>query len=214
MALALTEDQLKSIMPNCRDVTGWCEPVNASMARFDIDSPFRAAAFLAQIAHESQELNRVEENLNYSARGLMSTWPNRFPTVEVASAYERQPERIASRVYANRLGNGDEASGDGWRFRGRGLIQVTGRSNYRDAGVALDLPLEAQPELLQQPANAALSAAWFWKSHLLNALADHQPNDDEDADFVAITKKINGGTKGLQERRAYWARARSALGIA
>jgi putative chitinase len=117
------------------------------------------------------------------------------------------------RAYARRLGNGDEQSGDGWRYRGRGLIQVTGRGNYRETGAALFLPLEAQPELLEQAANAALSAAWFWKSHLLNPLADHQTNDIEDADFMTITTKINGGMIGLADRRAFWVKARVALGI-
>ena len=148
---------------------------------------YRVAAFLAQIAHESQELNRLVENLNYSAAALMSTWPKRFPTLADAEPYARQPERIANRAYANRLGNGAEQSGDGWRYRGRGIIQVTGRGNYHEIGAALALPLDVQPELLEQPANAALSASWFWKSHLLNPLADHQTNDIDDADFLTIT---------------------------
>ncbi len=215
MTLEVSAEQLTSIMPDCQDPAGWCGPLNAAMSRFQIaDNPYRVAAFLAQIAHESQELNRVVENLNYSAAALMSTWPKRFLTLADAEAYARQPERIANRAYANRLGNGDEPSGDGWRYRGRGLIQMTGRGNYTDVGAALGLPLEAQPELLEQPDNASLSAGWFWKSHLLNPLADHQTNDIDDADFVTITTKINGGNVGLANRRAYWVTARAALGIA
>lgn len=215
MAIEISESQLVSIMPVCHDAPGWCAPLNSAMARFEIaDNAYRVAAFLAQCAHESQELNRLVENLNYSAAALMRTWPKRFPTLGGAEAYARQPERIANRVYAGRLGNGDEPSGDGWRYRGRGLIQVTGRGTYRETGAALALPLAAQPELLEQAANAALSAAWFWKSHLLNPLADHHSTDIDDADFVTITTKINGGKIGLAARRAFWVKARVALGIA
>jgi putative chitinase len=213
-ALQIAELQLKSIMPACADTAGWCEVLNATMDPYEINSPHRVAAYLAQIAHESSELNRLVENLNYSAAGLMRTWPNRFPTIAKSQVYARKPEKIANYVYAGRLGNGDETSGDGWRYRGRGLIQITGRENYRAAGVALGLPLDEQPDSLTQPREAARSAAWFWKSHLLNALADHQGGDDDDDDFVRITKKINGGTKGLKERRAYWWRAKQVLGIA
>src|SRR5207237_1183036 len=108
-----------------------------------------------QCAHESQELNRLVENLYYSATALARTWPRRFPAVTEAEAYARQPERIANRVYADRLGNGDEDSGDGWRYRGRGIIQITGRGNYREVGAALVLPLEARPALLEEPQDAA-----------------------------------------------------------
>ncbi|MGH7895659.1 MAG: glycoside hydrolase family 19 protein [Candidatus Binatia bacterium] len=211
MAVTLTERQLRAIMPRS-DPTTWLDPLNRAMAEFEIDNRHRVAAFLAQIAHESGELRRVVENLNYSAYGLLRTWPARFPTLERARLYARDPERIADYVYAGRLGNGREASGDGWRYRGRGLIQVTGRGTYREAGTALRLPLEAHPERLASPIPAARSAGWYWKSHLLNPLADDRSGDDDDEDFVVITRKINGGTTGLRERRAYWARARSVLG--
>lgn len=213
MAITITEEQLGSIMPRCGNAGSWCDPLNQAMSRFDIDNPNRAAAFLAQVAHESAELQRLTENLNYSARGLVATFPKAFPTLDQATAYQRAPERIANRVYASRLGNGNEASGDGWKFRGRGLIQITGRTNYRDAGAALGLPLEQEPATLELQGPAALSAAWFWKSHQLNALADDETNDDDAADFVTITKKINGGTAGLTERQAFWARAKTVLGI-
>ena len=139
------------------------------------------------------------------------TWPKRFPTIEKAVEYERNPEKIANFVYAKRLGNGDAATGDGWRFRGRGVLQITGRENYRSTGSNIDLDLEAAPELLEQPLAAALSAAHFWKSRGLNALADDRNDDNDDEDFVAITVLINGGKTGLAERRAYWDRAKTVL---
>jgi putative chitinase len=184
------------------------------MEEFDISSPVRMAAFLAQVAHESSELRTLAENLNYSAAGLRATWPKRFTSDAQAQFYARQPERIANFVYASRLGNGDEVSGDGWRFRGRGLIQLTGRSQYRSAGAALKLPLEAQPELLEQPEPAGRSAGLFWLSHGLNDLADlSDDRADDDEDFILITKRINGGTAGLAKRQAYWAVAKQVLGV-
>ena len=205
MSVELTEQQLKEIMPGCTDPAAWVAALNEAMARFDIGSSGRMAAFLAQIAHESGQLTRLSENLNYSAQRLMQVWPKRFPTMEKARQYERNPERLANNVYARRLGNGDEASGDGWRFRGRGLIQLTGLDNYRAAAQGIGLPLEDEPDLLLQPGPAALSAAWFWKSHGLNELAD------ANADFSTITRRINGGTVGLDERVAFWERAKGAL---
>lgn len=207
----LTAEQLKAMMPGCADPVGWAPALNEAMARFDIGTTERMAAFLAQIAHESGQLTRLSENLNYSAKRLMQVWPVRFPTMEKALQYERNPERLANNVYAKRLGNGDEASGDGWRFRGRGLIQLTGRGNYRAAGQGIGLPLEEQPDLLVQPGPAALSAAWFWKSHGLNELADDRNDDNDTEDFRAITKRINGGTVGLKERLAFWETAKRVL---
>jgi putative chitinase len=182
------------------------------MARFDITGIGRMAAFLAQIAHESGQLTRLSENLNYSAKRLLQVWSGRFPTLEKALVYERNPEKLACFVYARRLGNGDEASGDGWRYRGRGLIQLTGRGNYRAAAQGIGLPLEEQPELLVQPGPAALSAAWFWKSHGLNELADDRNDDNDTEDFRTITRRINGGIVGLKERIALWEKAKAVLG--
>jgi putative chitinase len=141
----------------------------------------------------------------------MKVWPKRFPTLEKAQEYARQPEKLANYVYAKRLGNGDVDSGDGWRYRGRGLIQLTGRANYQSAGRALSRPFEAQPELLEDPAEAAMSAAHFWQSRGLNELADDRNDDNDDADFVRISVIINGGRVGLPERRESWAKAKAAL---
>lgn len=181
-------------------------PITDAMAEFGIDTPRRQAMFLAQVAHESGGLARVVENLNYSAEGLMRTWPQRFPTIESTDTFARSPERIASYVYADRLGNGPASSGDGWRFRGRGLIQVTGRANYDAAGVALGLDLIAAPDLLMMPIPAARSAGWFWDARDLNGPADA-------LDIVTATRRINGGLNGLDDRKARYLRACRALGV-
>jgi putative chitinase len=188
-------------------------PLNEAMTKFDILTPHRAAAFLAQIAHESAEFNKLVENLNYSATRLMKVWPKRFTTIEKAQQYAKNAEKLANYVYANRLGNSDESSGDGWRFRGRGLIQLTGRANYRSTGEATGLALENNPDLLLEPTASAMAAARFWRSHGLNELADDHNEDNDDEDFVTISVRINGGKVGLKERQAYWGRAKDALGI-
>jgi putative chitinase len=179
------------------------------LRRFSLTTPTRQSAFLAQTAHESAGFTRLTENLNYSATGLATTWPGRFRGADgqpnaLARALHRRPEAIANVVYANRMGNGPEASGDGWRYRGRGLLQITGRAQYQRCGAALGLPLVEQPDLLAQPEPAVLSAAWFWQVNGLNELADA-------GDFEAITRRINGGLNGLAERRALWAKFREAL---
>lgn len=187
------------------DATGasvsWYKPISAAMQRFHIDTPLRQAHFLAQAGHESGGFRLLVENLNYSTKGLLATWPKRF-NAELAERLARNPEAIANYVYAGRLGN--EQPGDGWRYRGRGLFQLTGRANYRAAGLALALPLEEIPERAEQPGVAALAAAWFWSYRVPAALAD---NDE----LVAITRAINGGTLGLADRRARLERAKAAL---
>lgn len=181
----------------------WAEDLNAAMARFAINTPTRQAAFLAQVSHESAQLTRIVENLNYSAAGLLGTFPQHFSEAE-AIALQRQPVAIANRAYAGRIGNGDEASGDGWEYRGRGLIQITGRANYQACGAALGLDLVSEPEQLLQRDTAALSAAWFWQAHGCNELADL-------GNFKGITRRINGGDHGAAERLALFQRARVAL---
>lgn len=199
----ITLDQLQQIMPAAP--AGWVDPLNAAMAEFGIATPLQMAAFMAQAAHESGELKRLEENLNYSAQRLVQVWPRRF-TRQEAAAYARQPERIANRAYAGRMGNGNEASGDGWRYRGRGIFQLTGRDNYRRAASALGLGLLADPDQLLQPINAARSAGWFWFDRGLNALAESRY-------FERITAVINGPAMlGAKERYAYYVRAKSVLG--
>ncbi|MCW5229714.1 glycoside hydrolase family 19 protein, partial [Pseudomonas aeruginosa] len=168
--MPITEQQLLQILPNAGPRAGvFVGALNRGMTRFGITSPVRAAAFLAQVGHESGQLTRLVENLNYSARGLAATWPSRYLGADsqpnaLAQRLARNPRAIANNAYASRNGNGDEASGDGWRYRGRGLLQITGRSNYRAAGAGLGQPLEQEPELLEQPEFAALSAAWWWAS--------------------------------------------------
>ena len=200
----ITSGQLLTIMPHVgANANLFMDPLNAAMDEFGIDNSKRQAAFIAQVAHESSQLSRITENLNYSYDGLLSIFPKYFDEI-TAEDYARQPERIANRVYANRNGNGDETSGDGWRFKGRGLIQLTGRNNYRACSEALFADvgfLLRQPEALEQPLAACRSAAWYWMANGLNELAD-----DDDM-FTAITKKINGGYIGLEERKAFWQRA-------
>lgn len=203
----LTADILRAALPAARptDIARFATPLAEACAEWGIDTPVRLAAFLAQIAHESGQLRTLAENLNYSAEALLRVFPRHFDAGR-AAAYARQPERIGSRVYANRMGNGAEASGDGWRYRGRGLIQITGHDNYTACGTALSLDLIAQPELLEQPGPAARSAAWFWHRNGLNAFADV-------GDIETITRRINGGLIGLDDRRDCYVRACAALEI-
>lgn len=204
-----TKLMLARIMPNAGTRIGtFYASLIAAMEEFDIlDASPRVAMFLAQIAHESAELSHLRENLNYSADGLRKTWPKRFPTAAMAQEYARNQVKIANTVYANRMGNGPPESGDGWRFIGRGLIQVTGRSGYAACGKALDADLINNPELLEQPDMACRSAGWYWASRNLNSLADLNTDDA----FKALTKKINGGYIGLEDRIEYWNRAREAF---
>lgn len=171
----------------------WLEPLNKTFEKYEINTPTRQAAFIGQCGHESANFKTLEENLNYSAKGLMATWPSRFPTIEIATQFERNPEKIANKVYGGRADLGNTEDGDGWRFHGRGLIQLTGRSNYTVCGLALDRPFAEQPELVLEPENACLSAGWFFNKRGLNALADAE-------DWTTMTKRINGGTIGLQDR--------------
>lgn len=177
----------------------WADALNETCERFAIDSPFRIAGFLSQTAHESGGFKFVKENLNYSAASLMRVWPTRFPTLEVAQAYAMNPEKIANKTYSSRMGNGDEASGDGWKYIGRGLIQLTGKNNYVAYSMACDNEALTKPEIVEQPKYAAESAGWFWDVNKLNTLADAQ-------DVVGMTKRINGGTHGLDDRQMKYAK--------
>lgn len=201
----ITPDQLRQMMPTSGShADDFAGPLSTAVDQFDISNPARLSAFLAELAEESGCLAHTVENLNYGAPALTSLFPSHFSS-EDAQSYARQPERIANRLYANRMGNGDEASGDGWAFRGRGLIQITGRANYTACAAALGLPLLDNPDLLAAPDAAALSAAWFWSSHGLNDLADA-------GDFQSITRRINGGLMREAEREAYWQSAKAVFG--
>lgn len=204
----ITLELLQGICPKTKKTVleRYVEPLNDVCQYYDMfENNKRAAAFLAQIAHESGCFTAVVENLNYSARGLMTTFKKYFPTEEIAKQYERKPEKIANRVYANRMKNGPESSGDGWRFRGRGLIQLTGRDNYTRFSEGLSISLDETVAYLETPAGAVSSAGWFWDNNSLNAYCDRD-------DFIGLTKRINGGTIGLPDRIHHYEIAIEKLG--
>jgi len=167
-----------------------------TITKFKIDTPLEVAHFLAQCGHESGGFKLIQENLNYGAKGLLGIFKKYFPTEAKALQYERKPEKIANLVYGSRMGNGDEASGDGYKFRGRGYIQLTGKDNYTAFGKAINEDIAANPDLIATK-YPLLSAAWFWSSNSLNALAN---KGADDASVTAITKRVNGGTIGLPDR--------------
>ena len=197
----MTNDQLTALGIEDK----WLDPLNATFDKYDISTPKRQAGFIGQCQHESNNFRTLEENLHYSAAGLMRVWPSRFTSDVVAQAYANNPEKIANKVYAGRMGNGDEESGDGWAYHGRGLIQLTGRDNYNACGTSLGFAYITNPELLVQPRHAALTAGWFWNKKGLNDLADI-------ADYTTMTKRINGGTLGLDDRIAKIQKAKEILG--
>lgn len=198
----MTSDQLKALGLGDQ----WLDPLNETFDKYQINTPQRQACFLGQTLHESGNFKFTRENLNYSARALMNTWPSRFPDIETASQYERQPEKIASKVYLGRMGN--ETPEDAAKYIGRGLIQCTGKENYTHCGEALGVDLIANPQLLEEPRYAVLSAGWFWNRKGLNALAD----DGTMNSFEVMTKRINGGLIGLDDRKAKMNEALKALG--
>ena len=174
----------------------WVPALNDTFARWGIATPRQQAAFIGQCGHECGQFRILEENLNYKAATLMRLWPKRFPTLDIANQYAGNPKKIANMVYASRMGNRDESSGDGYRFRGRGCIQLTGHANYFYAGQALGVDFVAEPDLVATPKYAALTAGWFWATHKCNEAA-------EDGDWTKLTKIINGGTIGLDDRVAH-----------
>lgn len=178
--------------------------MNAVLASAEINTPARAAMWLGQISHETADFSRFEENLNYSGEALLKTWPRHFETPEIAAAYAHQPERIGNRAYALRLGNGDEESGEGWRFRGRGAIQLTGFSLYHRLSAETGIDFVTNPEFVAQPEYAFLAAARFWIWHGVNHAADQA---DPGAAVLGATKAINGGIIGLADRDARYRRA-------
>lgn len=206
--MILSPIQLMRIVPRCPDEIAWTAGLNEALREFGIESKMQVAHLLAQLAHESAEFTRLVESMTYtSAERILAVWPTRFwlpsaqqPTCPKgkrdARAFVRNPVLLASYVYAGRNGNGNEASADGWKYRGRGPIQLTGRSNYARCGQALGLPLIEQPDLLTDPDVGARAAAWFWIDRKIGPLADAN-------DIEAVTRKINGGTHGLDDRRRY-----------
>ena len=171
----------------------WVDPLNETFERFGIVTHNQQAMFIGQCSHECGNFKLLEENLNYKAATLMKLWPKRFPTQEKANEFERNPRKIANSVYSLRMGNRDENSGDGFRFLGRGIIQLTGHSSYFHCGKALGVDFVANPDLVSSPKYAALSGGWFWSTHNLNSPADG-------LDYTKVTKIINGGTIGLDDR--------------
>jgi len=181
----------------------WEAPLQAAFNKYDINTSKRQAAFIGQCAHESANFKVLQENLNYSAEGLMKTWPSRFPDLQTANQYAHNPQKIAGKVYNGRLGNTSEE--EAAKYLGRGLIQLTGKENYERCGSAIGVDLINEPTLLVEPNHAAMSAGWFWNKKGLNELADQQEHGQ-------ITKRINGGTLGLDDRIAKTTKAAQALG--
>lgn len=196
----ITAELLQKLCPKTKSAVlqQYVDPLNDVVDYYDISKTNeRLACFLAQIIHESGGFTAVKENLNYGAAGLMKTFKKYFPTIELATEYQRQPSRIANRVYANRMDNGSESSGDGWKFRGRGLIQLTGKYNYTQFAKGLNITLDEVVEYMETPAGACSSAGWFWDNNELNVYCDKK-------DFIGLTKRINGGTNGLEDRKHHY----------
>jgi putative chitinase len=200
----LTLPQLKQMVNN-KYIDHWYSAFQQLLPDYDINTPLRVAHFIAQCAHESGNFNFVEENLNYRAASLMATFKKYFPTQELAQQYEKKPEKIANRVYANRMGNGDEASGDGYTYRGRGLIQLTGRDNYTFFAGSLGIPVEEAAAYMATFEGAAQSACFFWEQNKLNRFADAN-------DVRGLTRAINGGFIGLEDRIKHTEHALHVLG--
>ena len=202
--MQITRNQLNSIIPGNQHLDKWLECLNTILVEYEIDSPERVAAFLAQCAHESAGFTAIKENLNYKAASLRKVFPKYFPTDELAEQYAHNQEAIANRVYGNRMGNGDEHSGDGYAYCGRGLIQLTGHDNYKAFADSLSSSMEEIVEFLQTFEGCVQSACWFWETNDLNALADS-------GDIKAMTKRINGGYIGLEDRIKHYNHALEVL---
>ena len=204
--MELTLEQLKQLLPKNPYVEHWHRALSQLLPDYEINTPKRIAAFIAQCAHESGGFLFLKENLNYKAASLRKVFPKYFPTDELAAQYANKPEKIANRVYGNRMGNGDESSGDGFRYCGRGLIQLTGKQNYTWFAASLEISVEEAAEYLQTFEGAAQSACWFWETNKLNDWADK-------GDIVTLTKRINGGTIGLEDRIKHYEHALHVLGV-
>lgn len=201
----ITLEILRGIAPHTKAdiLADWIEPLEDACEVYEINTPSRLACFLAQTAHESGGFKAIRENLNYSAQSLTRVFPKYF-NAALAAKYERKPEMIANRVYANRMGNGSEESGDGFTYRGRGLIQLTGKNNYTRFAADFGMTLDEAVEYLETYDGAAMSAGWFWDANKLNDIADRE-------DMLLLTKRINGGTIGLQDRIHHFELAKRLL---
>ena len=205
MSFILSQEQLAQLIPGNPYVDHWYEALALCLPDYDINTPQRVAAFIAQCAHESGGFKFLKENLNYKAASLTKVWPRYFPNMEVAQQYANKQEMIANRAYGGRMGNGPEASGDGWKFCGRGLIQLTGRNNYQAFADSIETDVEEIPAYLGTFEGAVQSACWFWESNKLNQWADA-------GDILTLTKRINGGTLGLEDRKKHYEHALHVLG--
>jgi len=202
--MQITADQLRQLFPNNKYLDDLAECLNESFDKYEINTVNRVAGFLAQCGHESNGFTVLKENLNYKAEALNKIFHKYFPTVESAQSFAHNPEMIANKIYANRMGNGDEASGDGYKFRGRGAIQLTGRDNYTRFGATLGLDPDSCVADMETLDGGVESAMWFWQTNGLNAICDAD-------DIVRMTKKVNGGTIGLAERTALYNKAKGIL---
>jgi putative chitinase len=206
--MELTQEQLKQLLPKNPYVDYWHKALAQLLPDYEINTPERIAAFVAQCAHESGGFTALKENLNYRWQTLRKIFPKYFPTDELAQRYAAMPNKqaaIANRVYANRMGNGPEDSGDGYRYCGRGLIQLTGKENYTWFAASLEISVEEAAEYLETFEGAAQSACWFWETNNLNRWADS-------GDILTLTKRINGGTIGLDDRIKHYKHALHVLG--
>lgn len=201
----LSRAQLAQLLPGNPYLDHWYHALEQALPDYDINTPQRVAAFMAQCAHESGGFRALKENLNYKAASLRRVFPKYFPTDELAAAYAGKQEMIANRVYGGRMGNGDEHSGDGYKYCGRGLIQLTGKSNYQAFADSIETPVEDIPEYLATFEGAVQSACWFWEANNLNQYADN-------GDILTMTKRINGGTIGLEDRKKHYEHALHVLG--
>ena len=200
-----TKDQLAQIIPGNQYLDHWYEALSMILPDYDINTPQRVAAFLAQCAHESGGFKALKENLNYKAESLCKVFPKYFPNMDIANQYAHNQEKIANRVYGGRMGNGPEESGDGFRYCGRGLIQLTGKQNYTKFAESIDTAVEDIPEFLGTFEGAIQSACWFWETNNLNQYADNN-------DILTMTKRINGGTIGLADRQQHYQHALHVFG--
>jgi putative chitinase len=203
--MGLTKEQLKQLLPKNPYINQWHNALSQLLPDYEINTAKRIAAFVAQCAHESGNFVFLTENLNYKAESLLKVFPKYFKDMATAKAYEKKPEKIANKIYADRMGNGNEASGDGWRYRGRGLIQLTGKTNYTWFAASLEISPEEAAEYTQTFEGAAQSACWFWETNKINQFADS-------GDIVTMTKRINGGTIGLDDRIKHYEHALHVLG--